>query len=83
MDIGHSTKLVTALKEMKELGLQPDILTYNSAMELFGKHAMEDEAWALIDDMKALRISPDIETFKFLLQVHLTSSIFLETFLKS
>ncbi|KAI9442634.1 hypothetical protein H4582DRAFT_2110118 [Lactarius indigo] len=68
VDIGHSTKLVTTLKEMKESGLRPDILTYNSAIELFAKHAMEDEAWALIDDMKALGISPDIETFKFLLQ---------------
>lgn len=81
MDIGHSVQLVTTLKEMKESGLKPDILTYNSAMELFGKHSMEDEAWALIEDMKALGISPDIETFKFLLQVHLIS--FLETFLKS
>ncbi|KAH8994719.1 hypothetical protein EDB86DRAFT_1240832 [Lactarius hatsudake] len=68
VDIGHSTKLITTLKEMKESGLRPDILTYNSAMELFGKHAMDEEAWALIDDMKALGISPDIETFKLLLQ---------------
>ncbi|KAH9165468.1 hypothetical protein EDB89DRAFT_2009586 [Lactarius sanguifluus] len=68
VDIGHSTKLVTTLKEMKESRLRPDILTYNTAMELFGKHAMDEEAWALIDDMKALGISPDIETFRFLLQ---------------
>lgn len=53
---------------MKELGLRPDILTYNSAMELFGKLGMEDEAWALVDDMKAFGIMPDIETYKFLLQ---------------
>lgn len=53
---------------MKELGHRPDILTYNSAMELFGKQAMEDEAWALVDDMKALGIMPDIETYKLLLQ---------------
>ncbi|KAH9062448.1 hypothetical protein EDB87DRAFT_1787713 [Lactarius vividus] len=68
VDIRHSTKLVTTLKEMKESGVRPDILTYNTAMELFGKYAMEDEAWALIDDMKALGISPDVETFRFLLQ---------------
>ena len=80
MDLGLYVNLVTTLKEMKELGLKPDILTYNSAMELFGKHVLEDEAWALIDDMKALGISPDVETFKFLLQVHLIS--FIETFLK-
>ncbi|KAI0283795.1 hypothetical protein BC826DRAFT_960862 [Russula brevipes] len=53
---------------MKELNLQPDLLTYNSAMELFGKHGMEDEAWALVDDMKASGTMPDIETYKFLLQ---------------
>jgi pentatricopeptide repeat protein len=75
---GHAIQLVTTLKEMKELGLRPDILTYNSAMELFGKRKMEDEAWALVDDMKALGISPDIETFKFLLQVHLINSILLD-----
>ncbi|KAH9985816.1 hypothetical protein BJV74DRAFT_846404 [Russula compacta] len=60
--------LIETLKEMKQLGLKPDILTYNSAMELLGKRAMEDEAWALVDDMKALGIMPDIETYKFLLQ---------------
>ncbi|KAH9963831.1 hypothetical protein BC827DRAFT_1128532 [Russula dissimulans] len=53
---------------MKECAIRPDILTYNSAMELFGKHAMEDEAWALMDDMKAAGIMPDTETYKFLLQ---------------
>lgn len=82
MEIGNAIGLVKTLKEMKDLGLRPDILTYNSAMELFGKRAMEDEAWALVDDMKALGISPDIETFKFLLQVHLISFILSETFRK-
>jgi len=66
---------------MKELGLKPDILTYNSALELFGKLGMEDEAWALVDDMKALGIVPDIETYKFLLQVR-TIRAFLEALLK-
>lgn len=80
MNIGRSVQLVTTLNQMKEAGLKPDILTYNSAMELFGKHHMEDEAWALIDDMKALEISPDIETFKFLLEVRPIS--FSEAFLK-
>ena len=69
VDIGRSVRLVETLKEMKERGLRPDILTYNSAMELLGKHAMEDEAWALVDDMKALGVMPDIETYKFLLEV--------------
>ena len=77
VDIGQSVKLVATLQEMKEYRIPPDILTYNSAMDLFGKHALEDEAWALIDDMKALGISPDIETFMFLLQVRLTNSISL------
>jgi pentatricopeptide repeat protein len=40
-------------------------------MELFGKHGIEDEAWALLDDMKALGIMPDIETYKFILQVRI------------
>jgi pentatricopeptide repeat protein len=65
-------KLVETLKEMKGLGIKPDTLTYNSAMELFGKLAMEDEAWALVDDMKASGIMPDIETYKFLLKVRTT-----------
>ena len=56
-----SVKFVTTLKEMKEYGLPLDILTYNSAMELFGKHALEDEAWALINVLKVLGVSPDIE----------------------
>jgi len=71
-DTRNPLKLVETLKEMKELGLKPDILTYNSAMELFGKLSMEDEAWALVDDMKALGIMPDIETYKFLLRVRTT-----------
>lgn len=74
--------VVEALKEMKQLGLKPDILTYNSAMDLFGRRAMEDEAWALVDDMKALGIMPDIETYKFLLQVRMKSIISLHALLK-
>jgi pentatricopeptide repeat protein len=69
VDIGRSVKLVETLKEMKERGLRPDVLTYNSVMELLGKRALEDEAWALVDDMKAMGIMPDIETYKFLLKV--------------
>jgi pentatricopeptide repeat protein len=76
VDAGLPLKLVETLKEMKELGLKPNILTYNSAMELFGRLSMEDEAWALVDDMKASGIKPDIETYKFLLQVR-TSRPFL------
>jgi len=72
VDIGHSLKLLESLKDMKDRGLRPDILTYNSALELFGRHALEDEAWALVDDMKALGITPDIETYKFLLKVRWT-----------
>lgn len=82
VDMGRSLMLVATLKEMKELGLKPDILTYNSAMELFGKRGMEDEAWAMVDDMKALGITPDVETYKFLLEVHLTSSIYFQAPLK-
>jgi pentatricopeptide repeat protein len=76
VDTGRSLQLVKTLKEMKELGLKPDILTYNLVMEHFGKHAMETEAWALVDDMKAFGINPDIETYKFLLQVCTTGPSF-------
>jgi pentatricopeptide repeat protein len=72
VDTRQPLKLVETLKEMKELGLKPDIVTYNSAMDLFGRLDMEDEAWALVDDMKASGIMPDIETYKFLLQVRTT-----------
>lgn len=72
VDTRQPLKLVETLKEMKELGLKPDIVTYNSAMDLFGRFDMEDEAWALMDDMKASGIMPDIETYKFLLQVRTT-----------
>jgi len=77
VDSGLALKVVETLKEMKELGLKPDILTYNSVMELFGRLRMEDEAWALVDDMKALGIMPDVETYKFLLKVR-TTRLFLE-----
>ena len=69
VDMGRSVSLVEILKEMKNRGLRPDILTYNSAMELLGKHSLEEEAWALVDDMKAIGVMPDIETYKFLLEV--------------
>jgi len=81
VDIGHPLKLVEILKEMKELAIRPDLLTYNSAMELFGRHGLEDEAWALVDDMKAAGIMPDIETYRFLLQVHLINTTSLKSLL--
>ena len=80
VDGGNLLELVEALKEMKELEVKPDILTYNTAMELFGRLGMEGEAWALVDDMKALGIMPDVETYKFLLHVR-TARSFLEALL--
>lgn len=77
VDINRSVQVIETLKEIKERGVRPDILTYNSAMELFGRRAMEDEAWALVDDMKAQGILPDIETYKFLLQVRMKNPISL------
>lgn len=79
VDIGRSVKVIETLKIMKERGVRPDILTYNSAMELFAKRAMEDEAWALVDDMKALGILPDIETYKFLLKVRMENHYIYRT----
>ena len=78
-DLGRVLSLVETLKEMKRLGLRPNILTYNLAMELFGKKGLEDEGWALVDDMKAQGIKPDIETYRYLLQVRTTCSLFGST----
>ncbi|KAI0259263.1 hypothetical protein BC834DRAFT_974433 [Gloeopeniophorella convolvens] len=68
VDFGRTVQLLEILKEMKDLGIKPDILTYNSAMELLARHAMEAEAWAVLDDMKAVGVAPDVETYKFLLR---------------
>jgi len=75
VDINRSVQVIETLKEMKERGVSPDVLTYNSVMELFGRRAMEDEAWALVDDMKAQGVLPDVETYKFLLQVRMKNLI--------
>jgi pentatricopeptide repeat protein len=83
VDLGQSFKLLATLKEMKDRGLQPDLLTYNSTMQLFGMRCMEDEAWALVDDMKASGITPDVETYKFLLQVRPTNFNPFQAVLKS
>lgn len=53
------------------MGSKPDKITYNAALEAFGKTGMEDEAWALLEDMTGMQISPDVQSFNFLLLVSL------------
>ncbi|KAJ8507924.1 hypothetical protein ONZ45_g9767 [Pleurotus djamor] len=53
---------------MKAAGIQPDILTYNCLLRSAAESGLAQEAWAIIDDMKLMRIQPDQTCFLQLLR---------------
>ena len=56
--------------EMKELGVTPDVTTYNQLISAASSHCYHVDARAIFDDMILLGIQPNAETFHALLYAY-------------
>ncbi|KAL6649438.1 hypothetical protein ACP70R_013662 [Stipagrostis hirtigluma subsp. patula] len=53
--------------EMRELGVEPDLVTYNSLIDCHCKNRGVDKAYKLLDEMREKDISPDVITYTSLI----------------
>lgn len=54
-------------EEMKEMGVKPDIVSYNSLIDVYCKSKEMDKAYQVFDKMQEEDISPDVITFTSLI----------------
>jgi pentatricopeptide repeat protein len=52
---------------MRDHGLQPDVVTYNSSLHCCGRHGCPDEAEALLAEMRAAGVAPDCHSYSCVL----------------
>jgi pentatricopeptide repeat protein len=53
--------------EMRELGISPDLVTYNSLIDCHCKNRGVENAYKLLDEMRKAEISPDVITYTSLI----------------
>lgn len=59
---------------MKKNGFAPDIQTYNSLLHILAhpQYSRPLEAWAVLDDMLAVGVAPNVMTFNHLIKVEVS-----------
>ncbi|XP_057737153.1 putative pentatricopeptide repeat-containing protein At1g02420 [Arachis stenosperma] len=50
-------------KEMREMGVKPDVVTYNCLVDVYCKGREMDKAYKLLDEMRGQDLSPDVITY--------------------
>lgn len=61
--------MLRLVREMKLNGVQPNLIIYNSLLACTAEEGMPLEAWAVIDDMTAMGIQPDRQSYHHLMHV--------------
>ncbi|KAL5068987.1 hypothetical protein RYX36_019874 [Vicia faba] len=51
------------LSEMKEMGVTPDVVTYNSLVDVYCKGREIEKAYKVLDEMREQDLSPDVITY--------------------
>lgn len=57
------------VREMKRERVKPDLVIYNSLLACIAEEGLPLEAWAVVDDMHAMGISPDRQSYHHILHV--------------
>ncbi|KAL4073938.1 hypothetical protein J3A83DRAFT_4091558, partial [Scleroderma citrinum] len=55
------------VREMKKERVEPDLIIYNSLLACIAEEGLPLEAWAVVDDMLAMGISPDRQSYHHIL----------------
>jgi pentatricopeptide repeat protein len=72
---GKIISCLLACKEMKDNGVIPDLFIYNDLLKAAAKDALHKEADAIMDDMLALGIRPDRQSFHHLIHVRIPPTL--------
>ena len=65
----RTAEVLEKAAEMKNLGIQPDSLTYSTILQALAGEGMYDVMWAVIREMQAIGIPPSVSHFNYLLSV--------------
>lgn len=66
---GNVIRAFEICREMKEMGVQPDIISYKQLIYACSKQYLGEETISLLEDMPNLGLAPDLETFNIVLSV--------------
>ncbi|KIJ68158.1 hypothetical protein HYDPIDRAFT_148513 [Hydnomerulius pinastri MD-312] len=59
--------MLRLVREMKVQGIQPNLIIYNSLLACIAEEGLPLEAWAVIDDMTAMGLTPDRQSYHHLM----------------
>lgn len=65
--------MLRLVREMKAEGVKPDLIIYNALLACIAQEGLPLEAWAVVDDMNAMGIPLDRQSYHHLL--HVSSSL--------
>ena len=68
-DKGDLIRCLKLAAQMKEQGVEPDLLTYNCLIRACEKDALALQAAAIFEDMVAVGLQPERETFHLIFKV--------------
>lgn len=68
-DKGDPTHCLQLAAQMKVQGVKPDVLTFNCLIRACGERALSRHAMAIFEDMLAVGLDPERETFHLLFKV--------------
>jgi pentatricopeptide repeat protein len=66
---GEASKALEMYKKMKKSGLRPNLVTFNTLIDVLGKAEMIFEVQEIVEEMTALGYKPDVITYTSLLPV--------------
>lgn len=66
---GNLSKVVAHSRHFATGHATPTIDTYNSVLSAFAEHGLLEEVWALLSDMEASGLKPQVEAYNQLLHV--------------
>ena len=69
LDRGKTHVVFVIARRMKEEGIKPDRTTYNCLLQACAQHQLYQEARGIFEDMVAMGIHPDRQSFHYLMQV--------------
>lgn len=67
--LGNPVAALEAAKKLKKEGVQPSRDVYNGLLRSLGGGGYFEEAWAVLQDMKAMGVKPNNSTYTSLLHV--------------
>lgn len=71
-------QMLRLVREMKAEGVKPDLVIYNALLTCIAHEGLPLEAWAVVDDMTAMGIPPDRQSYHHLLHVSSALSVHAE-----